>query len=97
MLLQMDDWASTEFSKAGLPYPGLIVISGFRTRTHNTAIGGAPNSRHLTCPSRAVDLQFGSVPGVSAPTIWAWFGAKWRSLGGRWGGEFEDPNHFDLG
>lgn len=31
---------------AGAP---LNVISGFRTRKHNTAVGGAENSTHLTC------------------------------------------------
>lgn len=97
-LLKLDGWASTEFQKVGMiPYPGLRVISGFRTRQQNQSVGGAPDSRHLTCPSTAVDLQFGSVAGISDQMIWAWFGARWQWLGGRWGGEFDDPNHFDLG
>lgn len=27
----------------------------------------------------------------------AWLGLVWESWGGRWGGRFNDPNHFDTG
>jgi len=99
MVLSLDAWASTEFKKVGVPYPGIVLFSAFRTASHNRSVGGVPNSRHLTCPSTAVDLQFGSVAGVSSPQILGWLGARWISLGGRWGGTFAEPspNHFDLG
>lgn len=97
MLLSLDKWASTEFEKAGIPYPGLWILSGHRSPAENAGVGGAPDSRHLRCPSPAADLRFGSVAGVSSREIWAWFGARWQLLGGRWGGEFGDDNHFDLG
>lgn len=100
MLLRMDAWASTEFEKAGpfgIPYPGLFIISGYRNRELNDLVGGAPDSRHLQCPSTAADLRFGSVATGLDQAIWAWFGAKWKLLGGRWGGDFGDENHFDLG
>jgi len=98
-VLSLDAWASTEFERAGIAYPGLRLISGQRSPRENLQVGGVENSRHKACPSTAVDLTFGSVPGVSSPAISAWLGAKWQSLGGRWGGTFTDPspNHFDLG
>ncbi len=102
MILSLDAWASAEFRNARpypIPYPGLWVVSGQRTARQNESVGGAPDSRHKRCPSEAVDLRLGSVPGVSSPAISAWLGAKWISLGGRWGGMFSDPspNHFDTG
>jgi len=36
----------------GLP---LVVLSGYRTKAHNTAVGGAANSQH--CQGRALDLR----------------------------------------
>jgi len=96
-LFSLDEWASTEFKKEEIPYPGLWIISGYRTAEENRLVGGAPDSRHMDCPSTAADLRFGSVAGVSARGIWMWFGARWKWLGGRWGGEFGDDNHFDLG
>lgn len=97
MLSKLDVWASTEFARVGIPYPGLWIISGQRSPEENDAVGGVPDSRHLHCPSTAVDLRFGSFAGPSTHEIWAWFGAKWLLLGGRWGGRFGDDNHFDLG
>lgn len=97
MLSNMDIWASIAFEEADIPYPGLWLLSGFRTPEENYLVGGVPDSRHMNCPATAADLRFGSVAGVSAPAIWAWFGARWKWLGGRWGGEFGDDNHFDLG
>jgi len=100
MLWSLEQSAHTDFDNAGpigIPYPGLFILSGFRTEEENDRVGGAENSRHLICPSQAVDLRFGSVAGASAPAIWAYFGAKWKLLGGRWGGDFGDENHFDLG
>jgi len=97
MLLRLDVLAQERFEEEFIPYPGLWIVSGHRSRDRNEQVGGAPDSRHLDCPSTAVDLRFGSVAGVSAPAIWAWFGANWKWLGGRWGGDFGDDNHFDLG
>jgi len=97
MLSRMDEWASTEFGTVEIPYPGLWILSGHRTPEENDQVGGAPDSRHLHCPSQAVDLRFGSVATGLDHAIWAWFGAKWKLLGGRWGGDFGDDNHFDLG
>ena len=47
------------------------VISGLRCRTHNTNVGGASQSRHMT--GRAVDLQ---VQGVSADALLAYVQTK---------------------
>lgn len=100
MLVLMELKAKREFAVAGVSvWPGLWVISGFRTETQNREVGGAPNSRHLECPSRAADLRIGQVQGLSSDELWAILGGIWRLMGGRWGGTFAtpDPNHFDLG
>lgn len=34
---------------------------------------------------------------VDDPEAQAWLGAVWESAGGRWGGRFNDPPHFDAG
>jgi len=34
---------------------------------------------------------------VNSPQNQSWLGAVWESWGGRWGGRFGDPNHFDAG
>lgn len=37
-------------------YPdGLVILSGVRCKTHNTAVGGAPQSQHVT--GKAADLK----------------------------------------
>lgn len=99
MVLSLDAWASSEFEKVRIHYPGLWLISGQRSPRENVRAGGVEGSRHKRCPATAVDLRFGSVEGVSSPAISGWLGAKWMLLGGRWGGTFSDPspNHFDLG
>jgi len=84
----------------GLPWPGLRIISGHRTPAANDAAKGVKNSLHLLCPSLAADLRFGTLPvSMSEHSFWAWLGAEWLLMGGRWGGNFRDPdvNHFDLG
>jgi len=80
-------------------WPGLFIISGQRSAALNRAVGGAADSRHLACPSLAVDLRVGTVEGIESPEIWAILGGQWRIMGGRWGGTFREPdlNHFDLG
>jgi len=79
------------YRAAGYP---CIITSGRRSTAHNTLVGGAPLSRHLT--GRAIDLGFlGYAP---APLTWLEPGGLlWESMGGRWGGRFSipDPIHFD--
>jgi len=97
MLLSLDASVSLDFQERDIPYPGLWILSGHRTPQENANVGGVSGSRHLNCPSTAADLRFGSVAGVSAPAILALLGANWKWFGGRWGGDFGDENHFDLG
>jgi len=102
-LSQMQQWWTsirTGISVRGFrTFPPFFIISGFRTEQHNREIGGAPNSRHIQCPSTAADLRVGNISGVESDEIWAMLGGWWRLHGGRWGGTFStpDPNHFDLG
>lgn len=96
MVVRLEDQASREF---GRYWPGLYIISGYRSPAHNADDGGAPDSFHLRCPSLAVDLRVGHVAGLDSDGVWAILGGMWRLMGGRWGGQFRepDPNHFDLG
>lgn len=96
MLVRLEEQASREF---GRYWPGLFIISGYRTPAHNADVGGAPNSFHTRCPSLAADLRVGSVAGrlPGDHEIWAILGGIWRLMGGKWGGTFGDPNHFDIG
>jgi len=95
MVVRLEEQASESF---GRYWPGLYVISGYRSPTHNADVGGAPDSAHTACPSLAVDLRVGSVAGLDSNEIWAILGGMWRLMGGRWGGTFStpDPNHFDI-
>lgn len=34
---------------------------------------------------------------VNSPEAQAWLGSVWKHWGGRWGGDFNDPVHFDTG
>lgn len=86
--------------------PSFYIISGYRTPEHNAEVGGAPNSCHAQCPSRAVDLRMGGIEGVETPELWALLGGIWKLMGGRWGGDFgtgglginqREMNHFDIG
>lgn len=96
MLVRLGQQASREF---GQYWPGLYIISGYRSPAHNADVGGAPRSFHTACPSLAADLRVGSVPGLDSNEIWAILGGMWRLMGGKWGGTFStpDPNHFDIG
>ena len=97
MVVALQERARDAFASQGVRFPGLWVISGWRSRTRQAAINPlAPDSRHTLCPSMAVDLRVGDLPASTTPTeIWATLGGIWKSLGGRWGGEFGDPNHFE--
>jgi len=78
------------------------VLSTFRSfrqqdRLYQNYISGrstipaAPPGRSLHNFRHAFDLK------VSNAEDQAWLGQVWESWGGRWGGRFNDPNHFDSG
>jgi len=54
-------------------------------------IPAAPPGRSLHNYGEAFDLS------VPDPDDQRWLGEVWESWGGRWGGRFNDPNHFDSG
>jgi len=95
-LVRLEEQASSEL---GRYWPGIYVISGYRSPAHNAEVGGVPNSFHLSCPSLAVDLRVGNVAGLPDGEVMAILGGMWRLMGGKWGGTFRDPspNHFDIG
>lgn len=101
MLQDLDRWADSRFTGVGLRWPGLTIISGYRSREEQVALNpDAPHSLHTRCPSLAVDLRVGTVEAsVVGDSVWNWLGARWQLMGGRWGGRFSvrDENHFDLG
>ncbi len=96
MLVRLENTAAQEFSRF---WPGLYIISGYRSPSHNADVGGVPGSFHTRCPSLAADLRIGNVAGVDTAEIWAILGGMWRLMGGKWGGTFTTPdlNHFDIG
>lgn len=103
MLVALEAWASETLSSGRLRWPGLRIISGRRNEPVVPALNPsqppATESRHLTCPSLAVDLRVGLSPAsVTPPEVWTALGRKWTELGGRWGGDFDPPdwNHFDI-
>jgi len=100
-LVSLDRKAAVEFAAAGLRWPGLWIISGFRSRSTQAHLNpAAPDSLHTRCPSMAADLRVGNVQAsITTREIWAWLGAHWQLMGNRWGGAFSQPdeNHFDLG
>jgi len=100
MLVRLDDQARRAFSAEGIRWPGLFIISGFRSLGLQIDINPlAPASLHTRCPALAVDLRVGDLPAsLTPPEFWAFLGSRWETMGGRWGGRFTppDPNHFDL-
>lgn len=101
MVVSLDEWAEDQFAAVRLRWPSLYVISGHRDTAEQAAVNpSAPNSLHTRCPSLAVDLRVGDIRASITPEAqWAWLGARWQLMGGRWGGRFRSPdlNHFDLG
>ena len=100
MLVRLDADAEGRFSAQGFRWPGLSIISGYRSRFLQAQINPlAPNSLHTRCPSLAADLRVGDQPAsITSFETWALLGRIWSTLGGRWGGTFATPdvNHFDL-
>ena len=100
MLVALDRRAAETVSSQGFRWPGLSIISGYRSPFLQLEINPtAPNSLHTVCPSLAADLRVGDFPAsVTPPALWELLGRIWSSLGGRWGGRFAPPdlNHFDL-
>jgi len=92
-----------------LEWPGLVIISGARSRPLvselNPTAPPAELSLHIECPALAVDLRVGAEAASSTPVeVWAWLGLQWKKMGNRWGGDFgpgginrAEANHFDLG
>lgn len=100
MLVALDQKAQEVFSAAGFRFPGLTIISGYRSRRTQAQVNPSnPASNHTRCPSMAVDLRVGDLEAsVTPPEIWRTLGDLWQRAGGRWGGFFPTPdlNHFEL-
>jgi len=103
MLIALDQWACGVFSSEGVGWPGLRIISGYRSRALVPAFdplqAAAQKSRHRRLPSLAADLRVGDTPATVTPIeVWTFLGLQWERQGGRWGGRFKspDPNHFDI-
>jgi len=101
MLVGLDLWAAERFKKVNIRWPGLFIISGYRSSERQATLNPeAPNSLHTRCPAMAADLRIANVAAsISTEAQWQWLGAQWKIMGGRWGGDFSTPdlNHFDLG
>jgi len=109
MLVSLAAWAHAEFARRGFRWPGITIISGHRSKVRQAQINpDAPDSLHTRCPSLAVDLSVGGVPNLPHDSAFEWLGARWKMMGGRWGGDFSpgkdiygvnraEQNHFDLG
>lgn len=105
MLVDLAIISEEDFSRQGLHWPGLNIISGYRSKREQARVNPFNEfSHHRCCPALAADLRLGNLPADSTPfPIWKDLGATWELLGGKWGGavgEFDpdvDPNHFYLG
>jgi len=86
-------WLIRAAREAGIP---LMIISGLRSADLNASVGGAANSLHLQ--GRAFDVQVAGYMVHDLPASWWAAVGVWAesNLGLRWGGRFNDPNHFDL-
>jgi len=81
--------------------PGARIISATRSYSEQAALydryqrGGripaAAPGRSLHNYGHAFDLV------TSDRELQQWLGEVWEWWGGRWGGRFDDPNHFDTG
>ena len=104
-LVNMDRYFADQFAAAGIHWPGIWITSGYRSQARQAEVNpAAPDSLHTRCPSVAVDVRVGSIPGISgtqgADQLLRMMGGYWKAQGYRWGGDFVnnyDPIHFDLG
>jgi len=99
-LVRLDQWADDAFSSRGVRWPGLTIISGYRSLQRQLEVNpSVPNSLHTRCPALAVDLILGGIdlPPFDQPTF-DWLGHKWISMWNTWGGKFDPPdiNHFAM-
>jgi len=97
-LVELEDLAARVYATERFRWPGLYIISGYRTRFEQARVNTFQEvSHHRCCPALAVDLRVGDFPASSTPvSIWEELGSFWQALGGKWGGDFEIPdlNHF---
>lgn len=100
MLVTLEARAREIFSAEGLRWPGLFIISGFRSQRLQAGINpAAPFSLHTFCPSLAVNLRVGDFAASLTPEFWPFLATIWKAMGGRWGGDFRpkpDVNHFEM-
>lgn len=100
MLVSTESKLQKIFSAEGLRWPGLTIISGYRSQDLQMQVNPAnPDSNHTKCPAMAVDLRVGDVAAsLTPPALWGIVGQVWKAHGGRWGGDFPKPdnNHFEL-
>lgn len=79
--------------RASVGHP-LLVVSGFRTPDHNTEVGGAPESYHLT--ASALDLRSARVPAHELAAVYEALIASGKVPDGGLG-VYADHIHIDLG
>lgn len=100
-LVGLERWARGHLASGRVRWPGLVIISGYRSEALQAQVNpAAPQSLHTRCPALAADLRVGDVPASLTPLeIWTALGRQWTSQGLRWGGDFDPPdlNHFDAG
>jgi len=97
MLVVLERAATQIFSSEGLRWPGIWIISGHRSPAEQARVNPSiENSLHTECPALAADLRVGNLPASTTPDFWPFLGTIWKSLGGKWGGDFATPdvNHF---
>lgn len=100
-LVRLEGRAEERFATTPFRWPGLWIISGFRTGEDQARLNPAVrDSLHTRCPALAVDLRVGTIPGVGRDALLEFAGSLWMDMGFRWGGLFRDfpnPAHFDIG
>jgi len=87
------------YARALLSYfPGLAVTSVFRSRTSQLSLwNNRRNNPYPVAPPGTSKHELGLAwDMVGPPEILKQAGAVWESWGGRWGGRFGDPIHFEV-
>ena len=73
----------------------LTMSRGYASEAANEADGGHPKSNHLN--RLAIDLNlFKDGTFLSSTESHKPLGVYWESIGGTWGGRFNDGNHYSL-